>query len=115
MFIGASHGDAMPGGRGRAWPMTPQESVTARSQSELLPIGFDAGLWPLHWPHPYPLAAPRGLPEERPRSPDALCTIALAARFAAALAGVESSSRLLVLYWIGEARRDLRGAGAAPF
>src|SRR5215475_1671670 len=41
------------------------------------------------------------------RESDAVCTIAVDARFAAALAGIESSTHLLVLYWMDEARRDL--------
>jgi tRNA-Thr(GGU) m(6)t(6)A37 methyltransferase TsaA len=41
------------------------------------------------------------------RESDAVCTIEVDARFAAALAGVESSTHLLALYWMDEARRDL--------
>jgi len=41
------------------------------------------------------------------RESDAVCTIEVDARFAQALAGVESSTHLLVLYWMHEARRDL--------
>ena len=41
------------------------------------------------------------------RESDAVCTIEVDARFAAALAGIESSTHLLVLYWMDEARRDL--------
>jgi tRNA-Thr(GGU) m(6)t(6)A37 methyltransferase TsaA len=41
------------------------------------------------------------------RESAAVCTIEVDARFAAALAGVESSTHLLVLYWMDEARRDL--------
>jgi len=41
------------------------------------------------------------------RESDAVCTIEVDPRYAAALAGVESSTHLLVLYWMDEARRDL--------
>lgn len=41
------------------------------------------------------------------RESDAVCTIEVDPRYAAALAGVETCSHLLVLYWMHEARRDL--------
>jgi tRNA-Thr(GGU) m(6)t(6)A37 methyltransferase TsaA len=41
------------------------------------------------------------------RESDALCTIEVDARYAAALKEVETSSHLLVLYWMDKARRDL--------
>jgi tRNA-Thr(GGU) m(6)t(6)A37 methyltransferase TsaA len=41
------------------------------------------------------------------RESDALCTIEVDARWAAALAGVETCSHLVVLYWMDQARRDL--------
>jgi tRNA-Thr(GGU) m(6)t(6)A37 methyltransferase TsaA len=41
------------------------------------------------------------------RESDAVCTIEVDPRYAAALAGVESCSHLLVLYWMDKSRRDL--------
>jgi len=41
------------------------------------------------------------------RESDAVCTIDVDARWAAALTGVESCSHLVVLYWMDQARRDL--------
>jgi tRNA-Thr(GGU) m(6)t(6)A37 methyltransferase TsaA len=41
------------------------------------------------------------------RESDVSCTIEVAARFAPALAGIESCSHLVVLYWMDRARRDL--------
>ena len=41
------------------------------------------------------------------RESDAVCTIEVEARYAAALTGVEGCSHLLVLYWMDQARRDL--------
>jgi tRNA-Thr(GGU) m(6)t(6)A37 methyltransferase TsaA len=41
------------------------------------------------------------------RESDAPCTIEVDARYAAALKDVETSSHLLVLYWMDKARRDL--------
>ena len=41
------------------------------------------------------------------RQSDAVCTIDVDPRYAAALQGVESCSHLLVLYWMDKSRRDL--------
>ena len=41
------------------------------------------------------------------RQSDAVCTIELDPRWAAALAGVESCTHLVVLYWMDRSRRDL--------
>ena len=41
------------------------------------------------------------------RESDAVCTIEVDARYAAALKEVETCSHLLVLYWMDQARRDL--------
>ena len=41
------------------------------------------------------------------RESDAVCTIVVDARWAEALAGVETCSHLVVLYWMGRSRRDL--------
>src|ERR1700756_2884397 len=70
-----------------------------------LPRDFDAGLFfigRIRTPWPTRDDCPKN-----GRESDAVCTIEVDARFAAALAGVESSTHLLVLYWMDEARRDL--------
>ena len=41
------------------------------------------------------------------RESDAVCTLDLDPRWAAALQGVESCTHLIVLYWMGRSRRDL--------
>jgi len=41
------------------------------------------------------------------RGSDAVCTIEVDPRWAAALSGVETCSHLIVLYWMDQARRDL--------
>lgn len=41
------------------------------------------------------------------RESEAICTVELDPRWAAALAGVETCSHLIVLYWMDRARRDL--------
>jgi tRNA-Thr(GGU) m(6)t(6)A37 methyltransferase TsaA len=41
------------------------------------------------------------------RESDAVCTIEVAPRWAPALKGVESCTHIIVLYWMGRARRDL--------
>jgi tRNA-Thr(GGU) m(6)t(6)A37 methyltransferase TsaA len=41
------------------------------------------------------------------RESDALCTVEVDARWSGALAGLETVSHVWLLYWMGEARRDL--------
>jgi len=41
------------------------------------------------------------------RESDAVCTILVDARWSEALAGVETCSHLVVLYWMSRSRRDL--------
>jgi tRNA-Thr(GGU) m(6)t(6)A37 methyltransferase TsaA len=70
-----------------------------------LPASFDAGLYFIGrigtpWTH-------RDDCPKNARESDAVCTIELDARYAAALRGVDSCSHLLVLYWMDKARRDL--------
>src|ERR1700731_1128637 len=70
-----------------------------------LPQGFDAGLYfvgRIRTPWPTRDDCPKN-----GRESDAVCTIELDARYAAALAGAGSSTHLLALYWMDEARRDL--------
>jgi len=70
-----------------------------------LPDGFDAGLYFIGR-----IRTPWSNRDECPknaRESDAVCTIEIDPRYAAALAGVATCSHLLVLYWMHEARRDL--------
>lgn len=70
-----------------------------------LPATFDAGLYFIGR-----IRTPWTRREDCPknaRESDAVCTIDVEARFAPALAGVESCTHLLVLYWMHRARRDL--------
>jgi tRNA-Thr(GGU) m(6)t(6)A37 methyltransferase TsaA len=70
-----------------------------------LPEDFDAGLYFIGR-----IRTPWTRREDCPhnsRESDALCTIALDARYTAALKDVETSSHLLILYWMDRARRDL--------
>ncbi len=44
---------------------------------------------------------------KNPRGSDAVCTVEVDPRWAAALQGVETCSHLILLYWMDRARRDL--------
>ena len=70
-----------------------------------LPKDFDAGLYFIGrigtpWKH-------RDDCPKNARQSEAVCTIDVDARYAAALQNVETCSHLLVLYWMDKARRDL--------
>ncbi len=70
-----------------------------------LPQGFDAGIYFVGR-----IRTPWTRREDCPknaRGSDAVCTIEIDPRWAAALTGVETCSHLLVLYWMHRARRDL--------
>jgi tRNA-Thr(GGU) m(6)t(6)A37 methyltransferase TsaA len=70
-----------------------------------LPEDFDAGVYFIGR-----IRTPWTTREQCPknaRESDAPCTIEVDARYAAALKDVETSSHLLVLYWMDKARRDL--------
>ena len=70
-----------------------------------LPDKFDAGIYYIGR-----IRTPWTQPEECPKNPresHAICTIEVDPRYAPALAGVESCSHVLVLYWMDRARRDL--------
>jgi tRNA-Thr(GGU) m(6)t(6)A37 methyltransferase TsaA len=70
-----------------------------------LPGQFDAGVYFIGR-----IRTPWTRREECPknaRESDAVCTIEIDERFAAALKGVETCSHLLVLYWMDKSRRDL--------
>jgi tRNA-Thr(GGU) m(6)t(6)A37 methyltransferase TsaA len=70
-----------------------------------LPEGFDAGLYFIGR-----IRTPWTRREECPknaRESDEVCTIEVDERWAAALAGLESCTHVIVLYWMDRARRDL--------
>jgi tRNA-Thr(GGU) m(6)t(6)A37 methyltransferase TsaA len=70
-----------------------------------LPREFDAGLYfigRIRTPWPTRDDCPKN-----GRESDAVCTIEVDPRYAAALTGAASSTHLLALYWMDEARRDL--------
>jgi tRNA-Thr(GGU) m(6)t(6)A37 methyltransferase TsaA len=70
-----------------------------------LPQGFDAGVYFIGR-----IRTPWTRREECPknaRESDAVCTIEVEERFAQGLAGIETCSHLLVLYWMDRSRRDL--------
>jgi tRNA-Thr(GGU) m(6)t(6)A37 methyltransferase TsaA len=70
-----------------------------------LPPGFDAGVYFIGR-----IRTPWTRREDCPknaRESDAVCTIEVDPRFAQALAGIETCSHLLVLYWMDRSRRDL--------
>ena len=70
-----------------------------------LPEKFDAGVYFIGR-----IRTPWKTREECPknaRESEAVCTIELDARYAAALKDVATSTHLLVLYWMHQARRDL--------
>src|SRR5437867_6177821 len=70
-----------------------------------LPKSFDASLYFIGRIHT-PWTRREDCPKNA-RESDAVCTIEVDARWAAALAGVETCSHLWVLYWMDRARRDL--------
>ncbi len=70
-----------------------------------LPKDFDAGLYfvgRIHTPWRTRDECPKNA-----RGSDAVCTVEVDPRYAAALTGVETCTHLLVLYWMHQARRDL--------
>ena len=70
-----------------------------------LPEDFDAGLYfigRIRTPWPTRDDCPKNA-----RESDAVCTIEVDPRYAAALTGVESCSHLLVLYWMDKSPRNL--------
>ena len=70
-----------------------------------LPDTFDAGVYFIgHIRTPWKI---RGECPRNTRGSDAVCTIELEERYAAALEGVETCTHLVVLYFMHQARRDL--------
>jgi len=70
-----------------------------------LPARFDAGIYFIGRIRT-PWTSRDDCPKNA-RESDAVCTVEVDARWAAALAGVETCSHLWVLYWMDRARRDL--------
>jgi tRNA-Thr(GGU) m(6)t(6)A37 methyltransferase TsaA len=96
-------------GNGSAWrenTMTVNEfGIRPGEVAVALPEAFDAGVYFIGR-----IRTPWTRREECPknaRESDAVCTIEVDPRYAAALTGVESCSHLLVLYWMDKSRRDL--------
>src|SRR5947199_5887018 len=70
-----------------------------------LPTAFDAGLYFIGR-----IRTPWKTRDECPknaRESDAVCTVEVDPRWAAALTGVETCTHLVVLYWMNRSRRDL--------
>jgi tRNA-Thr(GGU) m(6)t(6)A37 methyltransferase TsaA len=85
--------------------MTEETGIRPGEQAVTLPEKFDAGLYYIGR-----IRTPWARREDCPknsRESDAVCTIEVDARYAAGLKDVETSSHLLVLYWMDQARRDL--------
>ncbi len=70
-----------------------------------LPTRFDASLYYIGRIHT-PWKRREDCPKN-PRETEAVCTIVLDPRWAGGLAGLESVSHVVVLYWMDRARRDL--------
>jgi len=79
--------------------------IRAGEVAVALPEKFDAGVYfigRIHTPWTRREDGPKNA-----RESDAVCTIEVDPRYAAALTGVESCSHLLVLYWMDKSRRDI--------
>jgi tRNA-Thr(GGU) m(6)t(6)A37 methyltransferase TsaA len=82
-----------------------REGIRDGEVAVTLPEAFDAGLYFIGR-----IRTPWSRREDCPRNSresTELCTIALDTRYGAALKDVETSSHLLILYWMDKARRDL--------
>ncbi|MGZ3409436.1 MAG: tRNA (N6-threonylcarbamoyladenosine(37)-N6)-methyltransferase TrmO [Xanthobacteraceae bacterium] len=88
--------------------MTDKAGIRPGEQAVELPEKFDAGLYYIGRIH-----TAWGRREDCPknsreaRESGAICTIELDPRYAAGLKDVASSTHLLILYWMDQARRDL--------
>ena len=88
--------------------MTDEAGIRPGEQAVELPEKFDAGLYyigRIHTPWARREDCPKNSREARERG--AVCTIEVDPRYAAGLKDVESSTHLLILYWMDQARRDL--------
>src|SRR3979409_267422 len=81
------------------------KDIRAGEIAVTLPANFDAGLYFIGRIRT-PWTRRNDCPKNA-RGSDAVCTIALDPRYAAALDGVSSCSHLVVLYFMDRARRDL--------
>src|ERR1044072_1220607 len=82
-----------------------EEGIRPGEIAVTLPEDFDAGVYfigRIHTPWTKRDDCPRNA-----RGSDAVCTIALDARYAAALDGVAACTHLVILYFMDKARRDL--------
>ena len=82
-----------------------ESELRAGEVTAALPSQTDAGVYfvgRIHTPWTRREECPKNA-----RESDAVCTIEVDARYAAALKGVESCSHLIVLYWMDRSRRDL--------
>jgi tRNA-Thr(GGU) m(6)t(6)A37 methyltransferase TsaA len=73
-----------------------------------LPAATDAGVYfigRIRTPWTSRKECPKNVRESRERS--IICTVEVDPRWAAALAGVETCSHLILLYWMNQSRRDL--------
>ena len=85
--------------------MTDDDDVRPGEIAVPLPDGFDAGLYfvgRIHTPWTRRDDCPKN-----PREAHAVCTIDIDPRWAEGLAGVETCTHLIVLYWMDKARRNL--------
>jgi tRNA-Thr(GGU) m(6)t(6)A37 methyltransferase TsaA len=88
--------------------MTDQTGIRPGEQAVALPEKFDAGLYYIGC-----IRTPWQRREDCPKNSrqsrelGAVCTIELDPRYAAGLKDVETSTHLLILYWMDQARRDL--------
>jgi tRNA-Thr(GGU) m(6)t(6)A37 methyltransferase TsaA len=81
------------------------EDIRVGEIATALPDKFDAGVYfigRIHTPWKRREECPKNA-----RGSDAVCTVALDPRYAAALDGVSSCTHLVLLYFMHEARRDL--------
>jgi tRNA-Thr(GGU) m(6)t(6)A37 methyltransferase TsaA len=86
-------------------PKSSDDSLRDGEVAIELPENFDAGVYFIgHIRTPWHT---RSECPKNGRESETPCTIQLDARYAAGLKDVESSSHLLILYWMDKARRDL--------
>ena len=87
---------------------TPSDDIRPGEVAVALPAGFDASLYfigRIRTPWRRRADCPKNA--NQARAAGIVCTIEVDPRYAQALAGVETCSHLLVLYWMHQARRDL--------
>ena len=94
--------DNDPGGAGGAGD---GGGLRAGEIAVALPAQYDASLYYIGRIHT-PWKRREDCPKN-PRESEAVCTIALDPRWAEGLAGLETVSHVVVLYWMDRARRDL--------